>query len=249
MIKEILHKEIENALNDLYSVSNQKIQFQNTRKEFSGDVTLVVFLLKASRKGAEETAQELGEYLNTNVDEVIGFNVVKGFLNLEISKYFWFKQFVDIYYKVDYGIVKVVEDSPTYLVEYSSPNTNKPIHLGHLRNNFLGFSVSEILKASGKNVKKVQIINDRGIHICKSMIAWKIFGNGENLIPLELKEIIWLENIIEFDKHYKKEVAELIELGMEKSQAEKESPLLKKAQEMLIKWESKDVDARNLCKR
>ncbi len=251
MIKEILHKEIENALNDLYSVSNQKIQFQNTRKEFSGDVTLVVFpLLKASRKGAEETAQELGEYLNTNVDEVIGFNVVKGFLNLEISKYFWFKQFVDIYYKVDYGIVKVVEDSPTYLVEYSSPNTNKPIHLGHLRNNFLGFSVSEILKASGKNVKKVQIINDRGIHICKSMIAWKIFGNGETPDSSGIKgDHLVGKYYVEFDKHYKKEVAELIESGMEKSQAEKESPLLKKAQEMLIKWESKDVEVRNLWQK
>lgn len=251
MIKEILHKEIENALNDLYSVSNQKIQFQNTRKEFSGDVTLVVFpLLKASRKGAEETAQELGEYLNMNVDEVIGFNVVTGFLNLEISKYFWFKQFVDIYYKVDYGIVKVVEDSPTYLVEYSSPNTNKPIHLGHLRNNFLGFSVSEILKASGKNVKKVQIINDRGIHICKSMIAWKIFGNGETPDSSGIKgDHLVGKYYVEFDKHYKKEVAELIELGMEKSQAEKESPLLKKAQEMLIKWESKDVEVRNLWQK
>ncbi|MAU37123.1 MAG: arginine--tRNA ligase [Flavobacteriales bacterium] len=251
MIKEILHKEIENALNDLYSVSNQKIQFQNTRKEFSGDVTLVVFpLLKASRKGAEETAQELGEYLNMNVDEVIGFNVVTGFLNLEISKYFWFKQFVDIYYKVDYGIVKVVEDSPTYLVEYSSPNTNKPIHLGHLRNNFLGFSVSEILKASGKNVKKVQIINDRGIHICKSMIAWKIFGNGETPDSSGIKgDHLVGKYYVEFDKHYKKEVAELIESGMEKSQAEKESPLLKKAQEMLIKWESKDVEVRNLWQK
>ena len=251
MIKEILHKEIENALNDLYSASNQKIQFQNTRKEFSGDVTLVVFpLLKASKKGAEETAQELGEYLNMNVDEVIGFNVVKGFLNLEISKYFWFRQFVDIYYKVDYGVVKVVEDSPTYLVEYSSPNTNKPIHLGHLRNNFLGFSVSEILKASGKNVKKVQIINDRGIHICKSMIAWKIFGNGETPDSSGIKgDHLVGKYYVEFDKHYKKEVAELIELGMERSQAEKESPLLKKAQEMLIKWESKDVEVRNLWQK
>ena len=251
MIKEILHKEIENALNDLYSVSNQKIQFQNTRKEFSGDVTLVVFpLLKASRKGAEETAQELGEYLNMNVDEVIGFNVVKGFLNLEISKDFWFRQFVDIYYKVDYGIVKVVKDSPTYLVEYSSPNTNKPIHLGHLRNNFLGFSVSEILKASGKNVKKVQIINDRGIHICKSMIAWKLFGNGETPDSSGIKgDHLVGKYYVEFDKHYKKEVAELIELGMERNQAEKESPLLKKAQEMLIKWESKDIEVRNLWQK
>ena len=251
MIQEILHKEIENALTHLYAVSNQNIQFQNTRKEFDGDITLVVFpLLGASRKGAEETAKEIGNYLHTNVVEVIGFNVVKGFLNLDISKDFWFSQFSSIYNTVDYGLVKVVEDAPTYLVEYSSPNTNKPIHLGHLRNNFLGYSVSEILKASGKNVKKVQIINDRGIHICKSMIAWQIFGNGETPDSSGIKgDHLVGKYYVEFDKHYKKEVAELIKLGIEQEKAEQEAPILKKAKEMLIKWESKDVEVRDLWKK
>ncbi len=251
MIQEILHKEIENALTHLYAVSNQNIQFQNTRKEFDGDITLVVFpLLGASRKGAEETAKEIGNYLHTNVVEVIGFNVVKGFLNLDISKDFWFSQFSSIYNTVDYGLVKVVEDAPTYLVEYSSPNTNKPIHLGHLRNNFLGYSVSEILKASGKNVKKVQIINDRGIHICKSMIAWQIFGDGETPDSSGIKgDHLVGKYYVEFDKHYKKEVAELIKLGIEQEKAEQEAPILKKAKEMLIKWESKDVEVRDLWKK
>jgi arginyl-tRNA synthetase len=251
MIKEILHKEIENALTHLYAVSNQNIQFQNTRKEFDGDITLVVFpLLRASRKSAAETAKEIGNYLHTNVLEVIGFNVVKGFLNLDISKDFWFSQFSNIYNTVDYGLVKVVEDSPIYLVEYSSPNTNKPIHLGHLRNNFLGYSVSEILKASGKNVKKVQIINDRGIHICKSMIAWQIFGDGETPDSSGIKgDHLVGKYYVEFDKHYKKEVAELIKSGIEKEKAEQEAPILKKAKEMLIKWESKDIEVRDLWKK
>ena len=251
MIEQILHKEIEKALIKLYAASEQSIQFQNTRKEFAGDITVVVFsFLGVSKKGAEQTAQELGSYLKENVAEISNFNVVKGFLNLEISKDFWFNHFVNIYNTTDYGIVKVAEKSPTYLVEYCSPNTNKPIHLGHLRNNFLGYSVAEILKASGKNVKKVQIINDRGIHICKSMIAWQEFGNGETPVSSGIKgDHLVGKYYVEFDKHYKKEISELIASGMEKEQAEKEAPIFKKAQEMLLKWEANDVEVRALWEK
>ena len=158
MIQEILHKEVEKALTELYSVSNQNIQFQNTSKDFNGDITLVVFALsRASKKGVEETAEEIGNYLHKNVAEVTDFNVVKGFLNLEISKNFWFNHFLEIYNTINYGVLKTEKDSPVFLIEYSSPNTNKPLHLGHLRNNFLGYSIAEILKATGKNVKKVAI--------------------------------------------------------------------------------------------
>ena len=251
MIEQILHKEIEKALIKLYAASEQSIQFQNTRKEFAGDITVVVFsFLGVSKKGAEQTAEELGSYLKENVPEISNFNVVKGFLNLEISKDFWFNHFVNIYNTTDYGIVKVAEKSPTYLVEYCSPNTNKPIHLGHLRNNFLGYSVAEILKASGKNVKKVQIINDRGIHICKSMIAWQEFGNGETPVSSGIKgDHLVGKYYVEFDKHYKKEITELIASGMEKEQAEKEAPIFKKAQEMLLKWEANDVEVRALWEK
>ena len=251
MIEQILHKEIQKALFKLYAASEQSIQFQNTRKEFAGDITVVVFsFLGVSKKGAEQTAEELGTYLKENVAEISNFNVVKGFLNLEISKDFWFNHFVNIYNTTDYGIVKVAEKSPTYLVEYCSPNTNKPIHLGHLRNNFLGYSVAEILKASGKNVKKVQIINDRGIHICKSMIAWQEFGNGETPVSSGIKgDHLVGKYYVEFDKHYKKEISELIASGMEKEQAEKEAPIFKKAQEMLVKWEAKDVEVRALWEK
>ena len=251
MIEQILHKEIQKALFKLYAASEQSIQFQNTRKEFAGDITVVVFsFLGVSKKGAEQTAEELGTYLKENVAEISNFNVVKGFLNLEISKDFWFNHFVNIYNTTDYGIVKVAEKSPTYLVEYCSPNTNKPIHLGHLRNNFLGYSVAEILKASGKNVKKVQIINDRGIHICKSMIAWQEFGNGETPVSSGIKgDHLVGKYYVEFDKHYKKEITELIASGMEKEQAEKEAPIFKKAQEMLVKWEAKDVEVRALWEK
>ena len=180
MIEQILHTEIEKCLSELYSAEKQNIQFQKTRKEFDGDITLVVFpLLRASKKGPEQTAEEIGNFLKTKVAEVDDFNVVKGFLNLSISSDFWFNQFIAAYNTEDFGFVKVDATAPTYLVEYCSPNTNKPLHLGHIRNNLLGYSVAEIIKASGKNVKKVQIINDRGIHICKSMIAWQDYGNGE----------------------------------------------------------------------
>ena len=222
MIEEILKQEIEKCLAKLYSATEQSIQFQKTRKDFKGDITLVVFpLLRASKKGPEQTSEEIGNYLKEKVAEVADFNVVNGFLNLEITQEYWYNQFVTAYNTDDYGVVKADKTAPTYLVEYSSPNTNKPIHLGHLRNNFLGYSVAEIIKASGKNVKKVQIINDRGIHICKSMIAWQEYGNGETPESSGIKgDHLVGKYYVEFDKYYKKEVADLVADGMEKGQAE-----------------------------
>ena len=177
MLDNILKNKINIFLIDNYSIDDQELQLQRTRKEFEGDVTLVVFPLLKLSKG--NIAEDIGDYLVNNLDEVESFNIVKGFLNLVISNHFWLDQFFEAYKTQNFGFVDVDTDAPTYLVEYSSPNTNKPIHLGHLRNNFLGYSVAQIIKASGKNVKKVQIINDRGIHICKSMLAWINFGNGE----------------------------------------------------------------------
>ena len=251
MIEQILHTEIEKCLLELYSSKNQNIQFQKTRKEFDGDVTLVVFpLLRLSKKGPEQTAEEIGNFLKEAVKEVCGFNVVKGFLNLSISSEFWLNQFKIAYNTDHFGIEKEKKDAPTYLVEYCSPNTNKPLHLGHIRNNLLGYSVSEILKASGKNVKKVQIINDRGIHICKSMIAWQKYGNGETPENSGIKgDHLVGKYYVEFDKYYKKEISELVSSGMEEKQAEKEAPIFIKAQEMLRKWESKDEETVSLWKK
>ena len=242
MIEKILKLEIEKCLAELYSATDQSIQFQKTRKDFEGDVTLVVFpLLRSSKKGPEQTAEEIGNYLNSNVTEVDGFNVVKGFLNLEIAKSFWFNQFLEAYNTTDYGVVEADAKAPTFLVEYSSPNTNKPIHLGHLRNNFLGYSVAEIIKASGKNVKKVQIINDRGIHICKSMVAWQDFGNNETPESSGIKgDHLVGKYYVEFDKQYKKEIDNLVANGIEEKDAEKQAPIFMKAQNMLRSWEAKE---------
>ena len=167
---------------------------------------------------------------------------MKGFLNLCIASDFWYAQFVDAYNISNYGVVNVDENDPTYLVEYSSPNTNKPLHLGHIRNNLLGYSVAEIIKASGKNVKKVQIINDRGIHICKSIVAWQDYGNNETPETSGLKgDHLVGKYYVEFDKHYKEEIADLVANGMEKEEAEKQAPIFKKAQDMLISWEAKET--------
>ena len=251
MIEEILKQEIQKCLAELYLATEQSIQFQKTRKDFKGDVTLVVFpLLRASKKGPEQTAEEIGNYLKEKVIEVAGFNVVKGFLNLEISKDFWFSQFVKAHNTPNYGVVSSVENAPTYLVEYSSPNTNKPLHLGHIRNNLLGYSVAEIIKASGKNVKKVQVINNRGIHICKSMVAWQDFGNGETPESSGLKgDHLVGKYYIEFDKNYKKEIADLVADKMELKDAEKQAPIFKKAQEMLRSWEAKEPTVIALWKK
>ena len=242
MIEEILKQEIEKCLVELYSATEQSIQFQKTRKDFNGDITLIVFpLLRASKKGPELTAEEIGNYLKEKVTEVAGFNVVKGFLNLEITQEYWYNQFFLAYSTNDYGTVKVDINAPTFLVEYSSPNTNKPLHLGHIRNNLLGYSVAEIIKASGSNMKKVQIINDRGIHICKSMVAWQDFGNCKTPESTGMKGDHFVgKYYVEFDKQYKIEVSDLVAGGMDQKEAEKEAPIFKKAQDMLLSWEAKE---------
>ena len=238
------------ALKSLYDLEVETIDFQPTRKDFEGDITLVVFpFLRSSRKGPEQTAEEIGEYLKSNLNEVDDFNVVKGFLNLVISEKPYITFIENNVGNDNFGFVEVTENSISSMVEYSSPNTNKPLHLGHIRNNLLGYSVAEILKASGRKVYKTQIINDRGIHICKSMLAWQKFGNGETPESTGLKGDKLVGNYyVKFDQEYKKQIAELVEGGMDKKEAEKEAPLLKEAQQMLRDWEAKDPEVLKLWK-
>ena len=245
-----LLKEVHTVLQDLYGqdISENNIQLQKTRKDFSGDITLVVFpLLRASKKGPEQTAQEIGEKL-LHLSLISDFNVVKGFLNLEIHDSYWINFLNDISKEGQFG-VQPKGSQGKVMVEYSSPNTNKPLHLGHLRNNFLGNSISRILEANGKEVVKVQIINDRGIHICKSMLAWLKFGNGVTPESSNTKgDKLVGEFYVKFDQEYKKEVEQLVASGMEEEQAKKEAPLMQEAQEMLRKWEGMDPDTRALWK-
>lgn len=250
MIETILHKKINEILINLYGDNDYSIQFQSTRKEFEGDITLVVFpFTRFSKLSPEITAKKIGELL-AKLDLIDSFSVIKGFLNLVISNKFWLSEFSKSTFEDNYGFVDIDENSPNYLVEYCSPNTNKPIHLGHIRNNLLGFSLSNILKASGKNVKKVQIINDRGIHICKSMIAWQEFGEDETPESSGLKgDHLVGKYYVMFDKQYKTEVAELIEQGIESKLAEEKAPILLKAKEMLLKWEAKDKEVIALWKK
>ena len=250
MIETILHKKINEILINLYGDNDYSIQFQSTRKEFEGDITLVVFpFTRFSKLSPEITAQKIGELL-AKLDLIDSFSVIKGFLNLVISNKFWLSEFSKSTFEDNYGFVDIDENSPNYLVEYCSPNTNKPIHLGHIRNNLLGFSLANILKASGKNVKKVQIINDRGIHICKSMIAWQEFGEDETPESSGLKgDHLVGKYYVMFDRQYKKEVAELIEQGIESKLAEEKAPILLKAKEMLLKWEAKDKEVIALWKK
>lgn len=219
-----------------------QINFQTTRKEFDGDITLVVFpMVRFSKMGPEQTAEVLGTYLVSEVSFVESFNLVKGFLNLVISESYWLESYASAYSTDNYGHVPVDEEAHLTIVEYSSPNTNKPLHLGHIRNNLLGYSVAEIIKASGTRVKKVQIINDRGIHICKSMLAWKKFGAGETPQSSGMKgDHLVGKYYVQFDQEYKREIAELIARGKSEEEAKKEAPILKDAQEMLRQWEAKD---------
>ena len=250
MIEKILSNQIALVLKKLFGDNEYDVQFQKTRKEFKGDITLVVFpFTKFSKTGPEETAKKIGDEL-ISLSEIKNFNVVKGFLNIEIEDVFWLSQLDQILNQQDYGFISINKNSPTYLVEYCSPNTNKPIHLGHIRNNLLGFSVAEILKASGKNVKKVQIINDRGIHICKSMVAWQEFGNGETPESTGIKGDHFVgKYYVLFDKQYKKEIAELIDKGIDSKLAEEKAPILLKAKEMLIRWEKKEKSVIDLWKK
>ncbi len=241
---------VASALNALYGVEkeNPAIQLQKTKKEFEGNLTLVVFpFLKASKKAPEATATEIGEYLVANSDLISAFNVVKGFLNLSIAGNSWIEQLNNIAKEDKYGFTPVTEESPLVMIEYSSPNTNKPLHLGHVRNNLLGFSLSQILEADGNRVVKTNIVNDRGIHICKSMLAWQKWGEGITPEKAGKKgDHLIGDFYVLFDKHYKAEVKELEAKGMSKEEAEAASPLMAEAREMLRKWEAGDEDVRSV---
>lgn len=249
-IESILAKEVCKAVEKLYglTVEEEKISLQKTRKEFEGDLTLVVFpFVRSSKKSPEDTAKEMGEYLMEHVAEVAGYNVVKGFLNMVVTDRYWLGQFNEAIADADFGVVKATENDPAVVVEYSSPNTNKPLHLGHVRNNLLGYAVAEIVKASGKRVHKVQIINDRGIHICKSMLAWQEHGNGETPASSGIKgDHLVGKYYVEFDKHYRTEIKVLMDEGMEEDEAKKQAPSILRAQEMLRKWEAKDPEVYQL---
>ena len=233
------------AVKALYSheLPTQQIQIQKTKKEFEGDLTLVVFpLLKVTKKSPEQSAEEIGKWLLDNSEVTSSYNVVKGFLNLSIKDEVWLTQF-NVWAKNEHFGKSTSSTGKTFMVEYSSPNTNKPLHLGHLRNNFLGYSVAEILKANGHEVYKTQIINDRGIHICKSMLAWQIFGNNETPESTGMKgDHLIGKYYVAFDKEYKKQIAALVEDGMDSKDAEREAKIFKDAQAMLLKWEARDPD-------
>ncbi|WP_340074759.1 arginine--tRNA ligase [Leptobacterium sp. I13] len=248
-IQDILSQKVKEAVQVLFGVAIETTEFQATRKDFEGDITLVIFpMLKIIKGNPQQIGQAIGEYLVIQVEEVTRFNVVKGFLNLVIADRFYLNFFSGIRKNKAYGLHKP-SDNKAVMVEYSSPNTNKPLHLGHIRNNLLGYSVAEILKASGKKVYKTQIINDRGIHICKSMLAWKKFGNGATPESTGLKGDKLVGNYyVAFDKAYKAEVEQLVAGGKDKKQAEKEAPILVEAQNMLRKWETGDKETVRLWK-
>lgn len=247
-IEERLVASVVGALHALYGqeVPAAQVQLQKTKKEFEGHLTLVVFpFLKASRKGPEQTAQDLGEYLLANETAVAGYNVIKGFLNLVIAPTAWMELMNDIHTAEAYGFTPITEASPLVMIEYSSPNTNKPLHLGHVRNNLLGKSLANILEANGNRVVKTNIVNDRGIHICKSMLAWQKFGNGATPESTGKKgDHLVGDFYVAFDKQYKAEVAELMQKGMSKEEAEAASPLMQEARAMLVKWEAGDPEVR-----
>ncbi|MFN7045102.1 MAG: arginine--tRNA ligase [Flavobacterium sp.] len=234
-----LTTHIQKAVLELFNISIEKVEFQATRKEFEGDITMVVFpLVKLLKGNPVEIGNQIGNYLVANVNEVAKFNVVGGFLNIVISDAFYVEFFNTIKNNETFGFVAPKEGDKAVMVEYSSPNTNKPLHLGHIRNNLLGYSVAEIIKASGKKVYKTQIINDRGIHICKSMLAWQKFGNGQTPASTGLKGDKLVGNFyVEFDKQYKKEIAELIAQGKTEDEAKKLAPSILEAQQMLLDWE------------
>ena len=252
-IEEKLTAAVVSGLKALYGqdVPAKDVQLQKTKKEFEGHLTLVVFpFLRMSRKGPEQTAQEIGAYLVANEPAVAAFNVIKGFLNLTVAPAAWIELLDDIHAQEQYGLTPATPESPLVMIEYSSPNTNKPLHLGHVRNNLLGNALAKIIAANGNKVVKTNIVNDRGIHICKSMLAWLKYGNGETPESSGKKgDHLIGDYYVAFDKHYKAEVAELMEKGMTKEEAEAESPLMKEAREMLVKWEAGDPEVRALWKK
>lgn len=260
-IEQKLVSSVIGGLKALYGqdVPAAQVQLQKTKKEFEGHLTLVVFpFLRMSKKGPEQTAQEIGEYLQANEPSVAAFNVIKGFLNLTIASSAWIELLNGIHADKQYGIVAATDNSPLVMIEYSSPNTNKPLHLGHVRNNLLGNALANIVAANGNKVVKTNIVNDRGIHICKSMLAWQKYGNGETPESSGKKgDHLIGDYYVSFDKHYKAEVKELMAKfqseGMNeeeaKAKAETESPLMKEAREMLVKWEANDPEVRALWKK
>ena len=252
-ITDSLTGAIARALKDLYGVeqSPASIALQDTRRDFRGDYTLVVFpYVKQARKSPEAVAAEIGEAVKAALPEVAGYNVIKGFLNFEIADSYWLHFLAERAGQSDYGLVHPAADAAPVVVEYSSPNTNKPLHLGHIRNNLLGWSVSQLLAAAGANVKKVNLVNDRGIHICKSMLAWLRYGNGETPESTGMKgDHLVGKYYVEFDKHYKEEVKQLMESGVEEEQAKREAPLMVEAQQMLKRWEEGDKEVRALWEK
>lgn len=250
-LHQILTEQIQDAIQQLFNLTIETIEFQATRKDFEGDVTMVVFpLVKVLKGNPVEIGTKIGTFLADKNDIVVRFNVVGGFLNLVISDDFYVKFFHSIKDNKDFGFVKVNENAKAIMVEYSSPNTNKPLHLGHIRNILLGYSVSEIIKASGKKAYKTQIINDRGIHICKSMLAWQKYGEGKTPDSTGLKGDKLVGNFyVEFDKNYKKEIAELVAQGKTEDEAKKRAPSIIEAQQMLQKWEAGDGEVVALWKK
>ena len=249
-IDDIIAKGVAAAVKELYGIECEpsSIQLQTTKKEFEGNLTVVVFpWVKAARKSPEAVGKEIGQWLVDNEPAVDRFNVIKGFLNIVIEPSYWATVLEHIQREENYGIRPVTDESPLVMVEYSSPNTNKPLHLGHVRNNLLGYSLSEILKACGNRVVKTNIVNDRGIHICKSMLAWQKWGNGATPQSLGKKgDHLIGDFYVLFDKHYKAELEELMASGMSKEEAEAASPLMKEARAMLRAWEAKDPEVRKL---
>lgn len=246
-IEKKISDKIKEAIKSLYATDIEKVTLEQTNPDFEGDITLVVFnFLKISKKKPEDTATEIGNYLKANVAEVASFNVIKGFLNIVISDVFWINYLNEINGKSLYAL-EAPADAPTVMVEYSSPNTNKPLHLGHIRNNLLGYSVAQLLKAAGNKVVKVNLVNDRGIHICKSMLAWQKWGNGETPESTGIKgDHLVGKYYVEFDKHYKKQVEALVQQGKTKEEAEKQAELMQEAQQMLFKWEAGDEAVKSL---
>jgi len=250
---QILDVQIKKCVQELFETAliSKQVQLQKTKKEFAGQITLVVFpLLRITKKGPEQSGEAIGEWLKANVAEVEGYNVVKGFLNLELSDKSFLEPFKQMLENPTFGFEKELSSSKVYMVEYSSPNTNKPLHLGHLRNIFLGYSVAEILKANGHKVIKTQIINDRGIHICKSMVAWQKFGNGETPESTNTKgDHLIGKYYVRFDKEYKQQIKELVATGIDQKEAEKNAPIMEEARKMLIQWEQKEPAIYELWER
>ena len=248
-MQQLIISKVKEAVSTLFNANLENVELQATRKEFEGDITVVIFSMLRTVKGNPvQIGEQIGAYLKENVEEITNFNVVKGFLNLVIADSFYLDFFNKNKTNTSYGFV-APNEADGVMVEYSSPNTNKPLHLGHVRNNLLGYAVAEILAASGKKVYKTQIINDRGIHICKSMLAWKKYGNGETPESTGLKGDKLVGNYyVKFDQEYKKEIEALVASGIEEKEAKKQAPLILETQQMLLDWEAGKPEVVDLWK-